>query len=131
MKVYLTIVGLILSLSGGIWVVSGQKIKCSCERIPDSTCRGTVTCSDGCSAICGSGDTCQLSCRNDVFYERISVKFVKKKGEELAALLSERIHRRVLFVPYPRTARARYTLEIKDDYIWNALRLLNKRGNLK
>lgn len=121
----------LLILSSAAPVASGQKTTCSCEKAPNNTCHGTVTCPDGCTALCGSGDTCYLSCRKDLLNTRITVKFVRKEGQEIASVLSERTHTRIEFVPYPRNVNARYDLELKDDDIWNACNFLNKRGNIK
>jgi hypothetical protein len=120
-----------LSLCSFTPIGSAQKATCSCEKTADNTCRGTVTCPDGCTSLCGSNDMCYLSCRSDLLYERINQKFVNKRGEEIAALLSTQTHKRIQFVPYSRNTRSRYSLEIKDDDIWNALNFLDRHGNVK
>jgi hypothetical protein len=130
MRSHLTIAALFLVLSTAPAVL-GQKTTCSCEKAPNSTCHGFVTCLDGCTALCGSGDTCYLSCRKDLLNTRITVKFVKKEGQEIASVLSELTHARIEFVPYPRNLHARYDLEIKADDIWNACNFLNERGDVK
>ena len=131
MNMILTIAALLLSLNTLAHVVAGQQVTCSCEKASDRTCHGSVTCPNGCSALCGSKDTCYLSCRNDVLYPRVSIKLVEKTGQEIASVLSAQTHKHVEFVPYPRNARAKYDLDIKVDDIWNALNFLSQRGNVK
>jgi hypothetical protein len=130
MKLLLTIAPLLFILSTAAPVTLSQK-SCSCEKAPNSTCHGIVTCPDGCTALCGSGDSCYLSCRKDLLNTRITVRFVKKEGQEIASVLSERTRTRIEFVPYPRNLHARYDLELKDDDIWNACNFLNERGNVR
>ena len=131
MKISLTVVALLLLLWIGVQVAVGQRGTCSCEKVPDDSCHGIVTCPGGCTALCGSNDACYLSCRSDLLHTRISEKFVKKEGGEIASVLSDRTHKKIEFTPYPRNLHARYDLEIKDDDIWNALNFLYKRGNVK
>lgn len=124
----LTVLGFLFSA----FTTSGSaQTSCSCEKIRNSTCRGTITCPNGCTGLCGPDDTCYLSCGSDLLYERITVKFVNKKGEEIAATLSGQTHKKIEFRPYRRNASTRYNLEIKKDDIWNALNFLDRRGNVK
>lgn len=127
----ITVVALLLFLLTGVQVGVGQRVTCSCEKVPDNSCHGVVTCPGGCTALCGSNDACYLSCRSDLLHTRISEKFVKKEGGEIASVLSDRTHKKIEFTPYPRNLHAQYDLEINDDDIWNALNFLYKRGNVK
>src|SRR5947209_1967298 len=100
MKLSLTVVVLFLSLFI-VPVASGQKVTCSCEKAPDNTCHGNIICTGGCTSVCGVKDECYLSCRSDLVYVRITIKFVKSTGEEIATMLSDRSHKRIQFTPYP------------------------------
>jgi hypothetical protein len=62
---------------------------------------------------------------------RVTVKLVKKTGEEIAGLLSDQTHKRIQFTPYPRNAGKRYTLDVKGDDIWHSLAVLDKLGNVR
>lgn len=104
---------------------------CSCEKSPNSTCHGRVTCPDGCSALCGSGDTCYLSCRKGILTARVTAKFVKKEGQDIAAVLASLTRQRIQFTPHPRNEGKRYDLDIKNDDLWNVCDFLNKRGTVK
>lgn len=124
------VAALLIVLSALTLVVSGQQSICSCES-PDSTCKGRVSCANGCTALCGSKDACYLSCRRDLLVSRFTVKFNKKQGEDIAALLSERTKTKIQYVPYSRNVGKLYDLAIENDDIWNVLYFLNKRGNVK
>lgn len=121
----------LLALSSAVIPVFGQKRTCSCDAAPGRTCHGTVTCPDGCTSLCGAGDTCYLSCWSDGFQPRITIKFVEKTGQEIAALLSAKIRKRIEFIPNPRNANATYDLELKDDDLFNVLNYLYKRGKVR
>lgn len=132
MKLSLTIAGFFLTLSTTTLVSFGQQITCSCEeRAPYRTCHETVTCDNGCSALCGSKNTCLLSCGSDLIDVRITLKLGKKKGEEIASLLSDQTQTKIEFASYRRNAHTRYDLEVKGDDIWNVLMFLDKFGHVK
>jgi hypothetical protein len=133
MKLSLTVAAFFLSLGilTSASTVLGQQISCSCKIATDNTCHGEIKCPGGCTAICGIKEECYLACRSDLVYVRVSVKFEKATGEEIATTLSDRTHRKIQFKPYPRNANKRYTLEIKGDDIWHALAVLDKLGNVK
>jgi len=122
---------LFLALIGITAPASGQKkISCACEAAPGRTCHGSVSCPDGCTSLCGAGDTCYMSCWSNGFEPRITIKFVKKTGQEIASLLSAKTHKRIVFIPDPRNATAKYDLELKDDDVFNVLNYLFKRGRV-
>ena len=129
MKLAPIIAAWLLSLITFTPVVSGQRTTCSCEA-PDQSCHTSVTCPGGCTAVCGSSEACYLSCLNNFLYGRITLDFVHKSGEEIAAVLSERTHKKIIFVPYERNRLARYNLQIDDDNVWNTLNFLHKRGGV-
>lgn len=133
MKLLLTIALLLLSLNTLTPVVLGQKVTCSCEKLPGK-CGSTVTCSDGCTSFCGAGNTCYVSCRKEGFEPRITIRIVKKTGQEIASVLSAQTRQRIEFVPYKikkYKGVQYYDLEMKNDDIFNALSFLAKRGVVK
>jgi hypothetical protein len=109
----------------------GQKYTCSCDPGPGRTCHGEVKCPDGCTSLCGSGDTCYLACRSNSLQIHITAKLVQKTGQEIAAELSAQSQQRVEFTPYTRTAKARYDLELRNDDLFHALAFLSEKGNIR
>lgn len=108
-----------------------QSVSCACDPAPGRTCHGTITCPNGCTSLCGSGDSCYLSCRSDTFKSRVTAKYVQKTGQEIAALLSTETHKRIEFVPFPRNEGQKYDLQLKDDDLFNVLNYLYKRGKVR
>lgn len=137
MKLSFTIAALVISLCTFAPVL-GQTT-CSCEtpdRIckdgrPCLGCKSSVTCQGGCTAFCGTHDACYFSCRNDILNARITVQFVKKTGTEIVAVLSERTHKTIEFVPFKGNLLAKYDYEIKNDDVFNILHFLYQRGDVK
>jgi hypothetical protein len=107
------------------------KTTCSIEKTAKRTCFGRVSCPSGCTSAAGSGDTCFLACRADVFSPRISLKFSQKTGDEIASALSQELHQRITFKPLSRYKGARYDLEFDDDDAFNALNFLARQGIVK
>ncbi len=109
----------------------GQQVSCSCDSAPGRTCHGAVRCPDGCTSLCGPGDACFLSCRSNTVESRITAKFAKQTGQEIAAQLSAQTRQRIEFIPDTRNRTARYDLELNNDDLFNALKYLYKRGKVK
>jgi len=134
MRVPITLAALLLVFVTVVLVVSaqsGQKMTCRCEKKNPDSCGVSVTCSDGCTGLCGSGvNQCYTSCRKGCFAQRFTIKFVKKTGQEIASELSLRSHQRIKFKPYLRQNGEQYDLDIQNDDLFNALNFLNKVGNV-
>jgi hypothetical protein len=109
----------------------GQQVSCSCDSAPGRTCHGVVKCPDGCTSLCGPGDACYLSCRSNTVEPRITTKFVKQTGQEIAGQLSSQTHQRIEFIPDRRNQTALYDLELNNDDLFNALKYLYKRGKVR
>lgn len=109
----------------------GQKVSCSCESAPGRTCRGIVNCPDGCTSLCGTGDNCYLACRTDYFEPRVTFKVSEKTAQEIAALLSSKIRKRIEFIPDMRKQTERFNLDVKNDDVFNVLNFLYKKGRVK
>jgi hypothetical protein len=132
MRSPLTIANLLLVLAAAVTVVPGQKVTCSCDKISGyRDCATNVTCSDGCTNLCGSGDKCYASCTKGVFDQRYTIAFVKKTGQEIASEMSTVTHQKIEFVPYRRNRGEQYDLNLKNDDLFNVLNYLNKRGNVR
>jgi hypothetical protein len=110
--------------------VLGQKVTCSCEKVPGSTCSGSVTCSTGCSAICGTGDECYVSCRTELLGPNLTLDFVQKDGKTIAEELSRRTRMQITFTPNPRNVGERYDYHLHDSDIWKLLVFLDKVGTV-
>ncbi len=63
--------------------------------------------------------------------KRVSIKFRKKDGQQMAAVLAKETGKTIDFVPYPQTAGKLYNFELKNSDIWPALVFLDKRGTVK
>ncbi len=61
---------------------------------------------------------------------RLTIRFVKNNGQQIASVLSTKTGKTIVFVPYPRTATRLYNLELKNSDIWPALVFLDKRGTV-
>lgn len=120
----------VLTFGFGLTRASAQDVSCSCADTPENTCKGTVTCPDGCTAVCGAGEICYLSCSTDLLLTRISVRFVKKSGKAIALTLSDKVKKRISFEPYPNRANKRYTYQLKNSDLWPILWFLNRHGKV-
>lgn len=131
MRTVLTVMFLVI-VSAAILpkAVLAQKITCSCENVPRSTCQASVSCSSGCSAICGSGDKCYVSCRTQLLGPNLTLDFAQKDGKSIVEELSRETHMRITFEPYPRNRGERYDYHLKDSDIWKLLVFLDKVGNV-
>jgi hypothetical protein len=110
--------------------VLAQKITCSCENVARSTCQGSVSCSSGCSAICGSGDKCYVSCRTQLVGPNLTLDFAQKDGKSIVEELSRETHMQINFEPYPRNRGERYDYHLKNSDIWKLLVFLDKVGTV-
>jgi hypothetical protein len=129
MKLPLTFATLLLSLITFAPAVSGQKI-CTCKA-PDNSCTSEVRCPHGCTALCGPRDACYAACGSievDKSYARITLKIENESSEEIAASLTLHSGREIKFIP--RRKNARYSVELNNDPVWNALKFLGKRGTV-
>ncbi len=129
MKLPLTLAALLLSLTTFAPTASAQK-KCSCDA-PDGSCKAAVTCRHAGAAICGSKSACYAACGGveaDNSAARISVKFRKKTGDEVAAELKRHSGRNIVFIP--RRKKDRFTFELDNHPVWHALSLLSRRGKV-
>ena len=118
----------VLTLALGLKRASAQNTSCSCVDTPENTCQGTVNCPDGCTAVCGTKDTCYLSCRTDFLATRVTIRFVKKSGKYIVEKLSTKLHKDIKFQPYEGEEKALYNLELKKSDAWPILSFLNKHG---
>jgi hypothetical protein len=104
---------------------------CSCEA-PDTTCTASVTCPRGCTAICGSRDTCAVACSSDErdpLHKKVTIKGVKMNSEEIALELSQQFGKKIEFAP--NNPSDRFTMDVKDGLLWNVLEVLSDRGKVK
>src|SRR5688572_13582192 len=131
MRTVLTIVFLVI-VSAVVLpkAVLAQKITCSCGNVPRSTCQGSVSCSTGCSAICGTGDKCYVSCRTQLLGPNLTLDFSQKDGKWIVEELSRKTHMRITFEPYPRNRGQRYDYQLRDSDIWKLLVFLDKVGTV-
>jgi hypothetical protein len=121
----------VLTLALGLKRTSAQSISCSCVDTPENTCQGTVNCPDGCTAVCGTKDTCFLSCRTDFLTSRVTLRFVKKSGQFIVDKLSRKLHKNITFKPNVGEETAVYDFELKKSDAWPILSFLNKHGIVK
>jgi hypothetical protein len=128
MKLPLTIATFLLALITFAHTATCQNI-CACKA-PDGSCEIEVKCQlHGCTAICGSKDGCYAKCGNDLIITRFTLKLVNKGSKEIVAALSRITGNKIEFIP--RRPRGLFTIDIKNDDIWNALNYLYERGEVK
>lgn len=130
MKLPLTLPTLLLSLIAFTSIVAGQTVTCSCKA-SDGSCTPRVSCPHGCTALCGSNDACYASCGSinvDKSNARITLKIDKEDSETIAASLTSRSGRRITFIPRKKTDR--FSFELNNDPVWNALKFLARRGTI-
>jgi hypothetical protein len=129
MKLPLTIATLLLSLIAFTPIVTGQTATCSCKA--PGSCTPRVSCPHGCTALCGANDACYAGCGSieaDNSYARITLKIHNKDSEAIAASLSNQSGRKITFIPRKKTDR--FSFELNNDPVWNALNFLAKRGTI-
>lgn len=131
MRIVLTIVFFALSLLGAFDLTLGQRQTCSCKGVQGSTCIASVTCSGGCSAICGSGNNCFVSCSKDLAGPNLTLDFSQKDAKTIAVELSEKTKMRISFKPDRVNAGKLYDYHMKKSDIWRLLEFLNNLGSLK
>lgn len=108
-------------------IALGQTI-CSCKA-PDGSCNAKTECQRGCTALCGSRDACYTACGGteaDMSYARITVKLENETSDIIGASLTRASGRKIVFMP--RRKAARYSIDLNNHPVWNALKFLSKRG---
>lgn len=128
MKAPLTIAALLLTLITFAPTVTGQT--CSCKA-SDAPCEVSVNCRRGCGAICAPNDACYAACGNfeaDLLHVRVTLKINKGDSKEVASLLTSQAGKEIGFVP--RKINDRFTLDLKDSPLFNALDILSRRGRI-
>lgn len=121
---------LIISLGGFKNTNFAQKKICTCKEVGGRTCSGTVTCTNGCSAICGRKDICYLSCSTRLIGPDLNLEFTQKTAGEMAATLASESHLRLNFIPNPKTVNERYDYRLEKSDIWKMLEFLDDRGTV-
>ena len=118
-------------------VTLGQKTttNCSCAS-PDNSCDATATCQGGCTAFCSTTDSCHVGCRIDWIYERITISFSQKTGEEMIEMVSRQLYKgrsqKILeFKPFVGQEGRKFDLVLKDDSLWRLFDYLSKHGTVK
>jgi hypothetical protein len=107
---------------------TGQRRTCSCKS-SDASCEANVSCSrHGCTAICGSKDGCYAACGKDVLLTHFTLKLVKQDGRQIAIALSEKTGKQIEFVP--RRPNDRFTIDVEDNDVWDALEYLYDSGRV-
>ena len=134
MKPVASIVVLLLCLGLSTSAALAQGTACSCVS-SDTSCKGNVSCQGGCTAFCGTTNSCFVGCRIDWIYERRSFKFSQKTGEEIIASVSPKSKRRttkaVEFIPNVGQEGQRFDLDLKDDSLWRLFDYLSRYGTVK
>jgi hypothetical protein len=134
MKPVFTVVVLLFCLGVSISVALAQRTVCSCVS-SDTSCRGNVSCQGGCTAFCGTINSCYVGCRIDWIYERRSYKFSQKTGEEIIAIVAKKSKGRatkdIEFIPYKEQEGRRFDLDLKNDSLWRLFDYLSRYGTVK
>jgi len=107
-----------------------QKKTCTCKEVGGRTCTAEVTCTNGCSAICGKKDTCSVSCSLQVYPQNLNIDFVKQTTTEIATTLAKGTRLRLNFTPNPGTEKEVYDYQLKNSDVWRLLEFLDARGTL-
>jgi len=102
---------------------------CVCKA-PDESCETNIRCSQhGCTAICGSKNGCYAKCGRDLLITVFTLKLVNKSSNEIVSALSHLTGNSIEFIP--RKRQASFTIDIKDDDMWNALDYFYERGKVR
>lgn len=102
---------------------------CVCKS-PDGGCETSIGCSQhGCTAICGHNNGCYAKCGRDLLITVFTLKLVNKGSREIVSALSRVTGKDIEFVP--RKPNGSFTIDIKDDDMWNALDYLYERGKVR
>src|SRR6185503_8998335 len=115
-----------------------SQIKCSCENAGDTVCpTAEIKCPDGCTAICAANNACYLSCRTNMFDQRLTLKFQKKTGEQMASVLSKETGMTIRFEIYPDPMTGKppirkplYDFRLNNSDMWPALVFRDERGTV-
>lgn len=129
MKLPLTFAALLLSFIAFAPAVKGQT--CACEA-PDKNCVATVTCPNGCTAICASNNKCFATCSGspqvDKSEIRLSFEIKNKNSAQVAAVLSKHSRRNITFIP--KSNNGPYNFVLTNDHYWEALRYFQEFGTV-
>ena len=128
MKNALVITCLIIISLSAFGTSYAQKKTCACKGLEGSTCTGSVTCTNGCSAICGRKDTCYLSCSARVYRQNLTLNFTRQTATDIATTLAKESKLRIRFKANSDTELYDYKLVNSD--VWKLLEFLDARGTL-
>jgi len=112
-----------------------QTTACSCVS-SDTSCKGDVSCQGGCTAFCGTTNSCYVGCRIDWIYERRSFTFSQKTGKEIIASIAPKSNKRrtikaLEFIPNEGQEGRKFDLDLKDDSLWRLFDYLSRYGTVK
>src|SRR6185369_10462390 len=107
-----------------------QKKVCTCNKVAGRTCEATLTCTNGCSAICGKKDTCFVSCSARVYRHNLNLDFSQKTADEIVATLVSETRLRLKFTVNPGTKNDKYDYKLINSDVWNLLDFLDQHGTL-
>lgn len=107
-----------------------QKKTCACKGLEGSTCTGTVSCTHGCSAICGRKDTCYLSCSARVYRQNLNLNFTRQTSTDIATTLAKESKLRIRFKANSDTEKELYDYKLVNSDVWKLLEFLDARGTL-
>src|SRR5690242_6275356 len=125
MRTSLNIASIIMTLATTATVVSRQKLSCACEyqssKDSKDHCHPTVSCDDGCTAICGPGGNCSSACRRGPYEQHLTITFEKKTGQQIASELSTLTHQKIQFDPSRKYRALKYDVAMRNDNMFNVL----------
>lgn len=128
MKLTLTSAALLLVLLTFAPAAAGQTCTCNAS---DGSCDVSVSCSRGCSAVCTSHNACYATCGNfesQLLSVRVTLTGNGLDGKAVSDQLTTQTHTEIVFVP--RKTKRHYNLDLKDTPLYNALKVLHKRGKV-
>ena len=127
MKLPLTIAISLLSLITLAPSAISQKT-CVCKSA-DGGCETSIGCSQhGCTAICGPSNGCYSKCGRDLLITHFTLSLVNKSSKEIISALSHLTGNNIEFIP--RKLHGSFTIDIRDDDMWNALDYFYERGKV-
>lgn len=131
MKILPPMIALLALLSFSALPVFGQKLVCRCEKEAGRPCATFVSCSDGCTTLCGPGKKgCNSACRKEGTEKQFTLKLENKTGKQIVSELSTESGLNIVFKAHPSYMNQRYDLDVKNDDVFNALNFLSKRGTI-
>jgi hypothetical protein len=124
-----------LSLTSLTAFTAARRESCSCFA-DDNSCSANVSCSGGCMAFCPS-NSCRALCSGQKSGEgeyanltsRVTLRFNGSSARTVSAELARITGHDVLFTPI--TPDATFTLDVKDEPLWNVLETLSASGRLR